>query len=97
MKTETIPVVVGALELIKKILEKVTSRIPGNINTNEIQKITMLGTAHILKYCRENTFFTCNALGPMLGPGYKGWKAGNLGENMMMLMMMITIMMIKQQ
>ena len=48
MKTETIPVVVGALGLIKKGLDKVTSRIPGS-NTNEIQKITMLETAHILR------------------------------------------------
>ena len=45
MKTETIPVVVGALGLIKKGLDKVTSRIPRNISTNEIQKITMLSTA----------------------------------------------------
>ena len=35
MKTETIPVVVGALELIKKELDKVTSRILGKISTNE--------------------------------------------------------------
>ena len=39
MKTEAIPVVVGFLGLIR-----VTSRIP-DISTNEIQKITMLGTA----------------------------------------------------
>ena len=45
MKTETIPVVVGALGLIKMGLDKVTSRIPRNISTNEIQKITMLSTA----------------------------------------------------
>ena len=43
MKTETIPVVVGAMGLIKKGLDKVTSRIPAsNISTKEIQKITML-------------------------------------------------------
>ena len=35
MKTETIPVVVGALELIKKGLDKVSSRILGKISTNE--------------------------------------------------------------
>ena len=33
MKTKAMPGVVGALALIKKGLEKVTSRIPGNINT----------------------------------------------------------------
>lgn len=37
MKTETIPVVVGALGLIKKGIDKVTNRIPaGNISTKEI-------------------------------------------------------------
>ena len=41
MKTETIPVV-------RWSPDKVTSRIP-DISTNEIQKITMLGTAHILR------------------------------------------------
>ena len=35
MKTETIPVVVGALELIKKGLDKVTCIILGKISTNE--------------------------------------------------------------
>ena len=48
VKTETIPVVDGVLRLIKMGLDKVTSRIP-DISTNEIQKITMLGTAHILR------------------------------------------------
>ena len=50
MKTETIPVVFEALGLTQKGLDKVTSRVLGNISTNEIQKITLLvGTAHILK------------------------------------------------
>ena len=49
MTTEIIPVVVGALGLTKKGLDKVTSRIPGNVSTNEIQKITVPGTAHILR------------------------------------------------
>ena len=48
MKTETIPVVVGTLGLVKNGLDKVTSRIPGNISTSKNQKIKMLGTAHIL-------------------------------------------------
>ena len=49
MKTETMPVIVGALGLLKKGLDKVTSRIPRNISNNAIQKITMLGRAHILR------------------------------------------------
>ena len=49
METEIISVVVGTLGLTKKGPDKVTCRIPGNISTNEIQKITILGTAHILR------------------------------------------------
>ena len=47
---ETMPVVLGALGLMNKELGEITSRISGNINTNEIQ--TKLETAHIL---REST------------------------------------------
>ena len=47
MKTEIIPVVIGAQWLIKKGLQKHTEKIPGAININERQKITLLGTAHI--------------------------------------------------
>ena len=49
MKTTTIPVVIGALGLVKKGLEKYTDKIPGNINIHEVQKIALLGTAHILR------------------------------------------------
>ena len=49
MKTTTIPVVVGALGLIKKGMEKYVKQIPGNIRVQEIQKIALLGTAHILR------------------------------------------------
>ena len=49
MKTETIPVGIGALGLNKKGLQKHTEKIPGAININELQKITLLGTAHILR------------------------------------------------
>ena len=48
-KTTTIPVVIGALGLVKKGLEKYTDKIPGNINIHEVQKIALLGTAHILR------------------------------------------------
>ena len=48
MKTETIPIVIGALGLIKKGLQKHTEKIPGAININELHEITLLGTAHIL-------------------------------------------------
>ena len=49
MKTQTVPVVIGALGLVKKGLEKHTNKIPGNINLTEIQKIALLGSAHILR------------------------------------------------
>ena len=49
MKAITILVVIGALELIKKGLEKYIQQIPGNIKIHELQKITLLGTSHILR------------------------------------------------
>ena len=48
-KTTTIPVVIGALGLVKKGLEKYTDNIPGNINIQEVQKIALLGTGHIIR------------------------------------------------
>ena len=49
MKTEIIPVVIGALGVIKNGSEKFISEIPGNINLQEIQKTTLLGMVHILR------------------------------------------------
>ena len=49
MRTETIPVIIGALGAIKKGLETYLGRIPGQISISELQKITLLGTAHILR------------------------------------------------
>ena len=50
MKATTIlAVVIGALGLIKKGLEKYTKQIPGNIKISELQKITLLGTSRILR------------------------------------------------
>ena len=47
MKTEIIPVVVGALGMITKGFEKLIKEIPGKINPWEIQKTALLGTTHI--------------------------------------------------
>ena len=44
METETIPVVIGALGVIKKGLEKYVDRIPGTTGTSKLKKITLLGT-----------------------------------------------------
>ena len=49
MKTETIPVVIGALGLVKKGMDTYVERIPGNISMYEVQKTALLGTAHILR------------------------------------------------
>ena len=38
MKTETVPVVIGALGLIEKGLQKHTEKFPGAININDVQK-----------------------------------------------------------
>ena len=49
LKTTTVPVVMGALGTIKKDMENYTNKIPGNINIHELQKITFLSTAHLLR------------------------------------------------
>ena len=47
LKTTTVPVVMGALGTIKKDMENYSNKIPGNINIHELQKITLLSTAHL--------------------------------------------------
>ena len=42
MKATTIPVVIAALGLITKGLEKYSKQIPGNIKISELQKIALL-------------------------------------------------------
>ena len=49
MKTQTAPVVIGALGVIKKGIEKHINKIRRNINITELEKITLLGSAHTLK------------------------------------------------
>ena len=49
MKTKTIPVIVGALGIIKKGTQKFVNEIPGNLFLDEIQKIMLNSTAHILR------------------------------------------------
>lgn len=50
MRTETVPVIVGALGLIREGMEQNLGEIPGASNINELQKIILLGTAHILRF-----------------------------------------------
>jgi len=49
LKTTTVPVVIGALGTIKKGMESYINKISGNINIHELQKITLLSTAHLLR------------------------------------------------
>ena len=49
LKTTTIPMVMGALGTIKKDMENYSNKIPGNINIHELQEITALCTAHLLR------------------------------------------------
>jgi hypothetical protein len=48
-KTMVIPVIIGAKETISKSFTKYVSNIPGNREFWELQKIAILGTAHILR------------------------------------------------
>ena len=49
MKTEVIPVVVGALGTIKKGMVENIKRASERANVTETQKISMLGSAQILR------------------------------------------------
>ena len=49
LKTITTSVVIGALRVVKKGIEKHIYKIPGKINIAEIQKIALLGSSHILR------------------------------------------------
>ena len=72
VKATPILVVIGALGLIKRGIEKDIQQIPGNTKIHELQKIRLLGTSHIL---RKNTlhqidFYLILTLGPRIGLGY---------------------------
>ena len=49
LKTTTIPMLMGELGTIKKDMENYSNKISGNINIHELQKITVLCTAHLLR------------------------------------------------
>ena len=48
-ETTVIPVIIEALGLIRKRMNELVSKIPGKISIEEIQKIVLLGTSHILR------------------------------------------------
>ena len=49
MKRKTIPVIVGALGMIKKGAQKYVKEIPGNLFLVEIRKIVLNSTAYNLR------------------------------------------------
>ena len=49
LETTIVPVVIGALGMIKKGTEKHIEKLPGKPSLHELQKITLMGTAHILR------------------------------------------------
>ena len=48
MRTETVPIIVGALRL-REGMDQNLGKILGASNINDLQKIILLGTAHILR------------------------------------------------
>ena len=49
VKTKVVPVVVGALGTLRKDFAKGVELIPGRPKVSEFKKISLLGTAHILR------------------------------------------------
>ena len=49
LKVTIIPVVIGALGMIKNKTEGHIKQIPGNPSLQELQKIVLNGTAHLLR------------------------------------------------
>ena len=49
VKTKVVPVIIGATGTISKSFRKYVSNIPGNHEVEELQKTTILGTAHMLR------------------------------------------------
>ena len=49
LKTKAIPVVVGALEMIKKGTQNFIDQIPGKPSIQKMHKIVPTSTAHILR------------------------------------------------
>jgi len=49
VKANVIPVIIGATGTISKSFRKYVSNIPGKHEVKELQKTSILGTAHILR------------------------------------------------
>ena len=51
LKATTVPVIVGALGMIKKGTHRYIEKLPGIHHLYEIQKIVLTSTAHLLRKC----------------------------------------------
>ena len=74
MRTGAVPIIVGALGLIRKGMDQNLGKIPGAIHISELHNIILLGMAHILRiqvsvHSMKNTSSTS---GLRNGPGSKG-------------------------
>ena len=67
MKTSTVPIVMGALGLVKKGFETYIDQIPGHIRIEELHKIALLGSAHIQRRTLFITSSTTASLGSWTG------------------------------
>jgi len=61
VKTKVIPVIIGTTGTISKSFRKYVSNIPGNHEVKELQKIAILGTAHILRKVLTYRYIGVNA------------------------------------
>jgi len=60
VRTKTVPLITGALETIKKGLGQNLQLFPGHPLATELQKITLMSTAHIIhKMLGYITFMSC--------------------------------------
>ena len=69
MRTETVPVIVGVLGLIREAIDQHLGKIPGTSNNSELQKIILLGTAHAEKVSVHQIKNSPSTSGPRIGPG----------------------------
>jgi hypothetical protein len=61
-KKEVIPVIIGATGTISKTLKKYMNNMPGEHEDKELQKTTILGTAHVQMKVKQSLY------GPTTGP-----------------------------
>ena len=51
VRTKIVPVIIGALGTIRKGLDQDLQSLPGHLLARELQKITLMSTAHVIRKC----------------------------------------------